>query len=201
MILFGCPNPSCRRRYEVPDNRAGKSTYCANAACGWRIRVPFPRPQAEAMPGQLLDNETGSVIKDWWQEPPKPKSRTRLTEEDEQDDDAQPFIRHRSNDAAVIIPLAPALSGMALGSVIGPVVMIFPAVFLSQYFPVFGGILEKALAEPWSPARLSLIPVHLFGFGFVGLILGVMVGIVGGLAYPSRSNGKPIFSSRRGGRF
>jgi hypothetical protein len=42
----------------------------------------------------------------------------------------------------------------------------------SQYFPVFGTILEKGFALPWSQARLGLIPVHLAVFGGAGAIVG-----------------------------
>ncbi len=47
----------------------------------------------------------------------------------------------------------------------------------SQYFPVFGGLLEKSLAKPWSPARADLIPVHLITFFFAGVIVGGGFGV------------------------
>jgi hypothetical protein len=47
---------------------------------------------------------------------------------------------------------------------------------VSQYWPVFGGLLELNLAMPWSPARINLIPVHLFAFGLVGAVLGAAGG-------------------------
>lgn len=39
--------------------------------------------------------------------------------------------------------------------------------FLSQYFPVWGGIL--ALGEPFSPARIRLAAGHMIVFGLLGL--------------------------------
>jgi hypothetical protein len=42
---------------------------------------------------------------------------------------------------------------------------------------VFGGILEKVLGQPWSPARKSLIPIHVFAFGLVGILLGGLLGL------------------------
>jgi hypothetical protein len=63
-------------------------------------------------------------------------------------------------------------------------------VFLSQYYPVFGGIIERGLAVPWSEARLSLIPVHLFAFGLAGLFLGALGGVgVGLFAFAPWGNG------------
>lgn len=50
------------------------------------------------------------------------------------------------------------------------------AVLLSQLAPVFGGILERSWAQPFSPARLGLIPIHLFAFGVVGIAIGVGLG-------------------------
>jgi hypothetical protein len=47
---------------------------------------------------------------------------------------------------------------------------------------VFGGFIELNLAEPWSPARLNLIPIHLFVFGLVGLFLGAGGGLFLGIA-------------------
>lgn len=55
----------------------------------------------------------------------------------------------------------------------GAVVLGSVGLFMSQFYPVFGGVIEKALAKPFSPARLSLIPIHLFAFGLAGTALGV----------------------------
>ena len=53
---------------------------------------------------------------------------------------------------------------------------------LSQYCPVFGGFIEKSVAEPWSSIRISLIPIHIFVFGLIAFIfgagLGALIGIV-----------------------
>ena len=46
-------------------------------------------------------------------------------------------------------------------------------VVASQYFPIFGGF-EK-LGQPWSPARQSLIGIHVFGLGAAGAALAVLV--------------------------
>jgi hypothetical protein len=44
--------------------------------------------------------------------------------------------------------------------------------FLSQFAPVFGGLFGH-MAGPFSEIRIRLIPIHLFVFGVVGLVLGV----------------------------
>jgi len=54
--------------------------------------------------------------------------------------------------------------GVALGCAVGLVA--------SQYFPIFGGF-EK-LGEPWSPARKSLIGIHVLGLGATGAGLAVL---------------------------
>jgi hypothetical protein len=59
-----------------------------------------------------------------------------------------------------------------IGALSGGGLLAFIGLLLSQYWPVFGGALERALAEPWSPARISLIPIHLFAFTIVGVLGG-----------------------------
>ncbi len=88
MIVFACPNPACRKRYKVADDRAGKKTTCANPSCGMRIQVPKPAP----LPGDLIDEETGAVLKDWRDERPEPT--TRLPAREPQQDDL-PLRRSR----------------------------------------------------------------------------------------------------------
>ena len=60
-----------------------------------------------------------------------------------------------------------------IGAGIGFGVGEFLAIPVSQHVPVFG-TWEK-LGEPWSPARLSLIPIHLFAFGLAGVLLGGLI--------------------------
>lgn len=186
MIVFECPNPACRRRYKVADDRAGKVTTCANPACGQRIQVPYPPSNPPPVPGYLIDEETGAVVKDWRdeqpQEKPRPRGRERVPEPDYHEPYPSRRRRGRSKSGAVRSPILPTLLGAALGAV----VMTPPAVFLSQYWPVFGGVLEKALAAPWSPARVSLIPIHLLAFWLVGVVLGGAAGLL-------------LAQSRRGG--
>jgi hypothetical protein len=64
-----------------------------------------------------------------------------------------------------------SIVGAALGSL-----LFLPIGFLSsQFFPFFGGWLS-AIAEPFSPARLQLMPAHLIGFGILGGLLGALSG-------------------------
>src|SRR5262249_12682702 len=72
----------------------------------------------------------------------------------------------------------PAVRAGLLGAAVGVGVGGFLAVVLSQYWPVFGGLLERSLAEPWSPARRGLIPVHVFVFALVGIVLGGGIGVL-----------------------
>jgi len=48
-------------------------------------------------------------------------------------------------------------------------------VFVSQYMPIFGGVLEKKLAQPWSEARIGLIGEHVLVLAGVGAALGFLL--------------------------
>ena len=85
MIVFACPNPACRKRYKVADDRAGKRTTCANPSCVMRIQVPHPPLKPAPVTGELIDEETGAVPKDWRDEQ-LPKEPRRHIREPEQED-------------------------------------------------------------------------------------------------------------------
>jgi uncharacterized membrane protein YeaQ/YmgE (transglycosylase-associated protein family) len=68
-----------------------------------------------------------------------------------------------------------------IGALVGTCICAAIGLHSSQYWPVFGGFIEKSLAEPWSPARESLIPEHLLAFGLLGGILCGMAGACFGL--------------------
>lgn len=72
--------------------------------------------------------------------------------------------RPRRANGAVPPPVRWGAIGAAAGAAI--------SLPVSQFTPVFGGILA-AIGDPFTPARLSQIPIHLFGFGLTGLALGV----------------------------
>jgi len=59
-----------------------------------------------------------------------------------------------------------------LGAIIGGLVGYLSA----NYFPIFGGFLITAVAEPFSEARMSLVPQHMLLFAFVFGIIGFLVG-------------------------
>jgi len=65
---------------------------------------------------------------------------------------------------------------MVLSGITGAVLLAVVGLVSSQYFPVFGGIIEKALATPWSQVRLTLIPAHVFIFAVVGAFFGGAIG-------------------------
>ncbi|MBY0523424.1 MAG: hypothetical protein K2R98_08490 [Gemmataceae bacterium] len=70
---------------------------------------------------------------------------------------------------------SPAAAALRFG-IWGAIISAPAAILSSQFFPVFANMLERALADPFSPARLSLIPIHLFAFSTVGFLLGCVVG-------------------------
>ncbi|HEY1601737.1 MAG TPA: hypothetical protein VGG64_19205 [Pirellulales bacterium] len=67
---------------------------------------------------------------------------------------------------------APNTLAIVMGAFMGAIVLGCSGLLSSQYVPVFGGFLERTLAEPFSPARLSIIPVHLFVFVPLGALCG-----------------------------
>ena len=68
-------------------------------------------------------------------------------------------------------------TAMILFPLLGAAVAVIPAILLSQHAPVFGGFIERGLAEPWSEARLSLMPVHLFAFCLAGAFVGLIAAL------------------------
>lgn len=74
--------------------------------------------------------------------------------------------RRRDRSSAIA---AAAIHGLLIGLTVGSGI----GLLFSQYWPVFTTFkLELYLAEPWSPARINLIPIHLFVFGLVGGVIG-----------------------------
>ena len=69
-------------------------------------------------------------------------------------------------------PAKPFDIGLALsfGIVAGNV-----GLFVAHYAPIFGSILERGLAQPFSPARWSIVPVHAFVFFWIGVAFSVLV--------------------------
>jgi hypothetical protein len=73
-------------------------------------------------------------------------------------------------------PARSVVTWCIFGGLLGAGATVPIALLLSQFAPVFGGFLERNLAHPFSPARLGLIPVHLFAFGVVGVAIGAGIG-------------------------
>lgn len=69
-----------------------------------------------------------------------------------------------------------AVAGLACGVVIG--------VWLSQYHPIFGGL--AVMGQPWSPARMSLIGVHVITLGVISTIAGTGIGVLLGVSMSPR---------------
>lgn len=68
------------------------------------------------------------------------------------------------------------LSVLGAGLAVGVTASLW-SIWISQNYPIFGG-LEK-LGEPWSPARMSLIPIHAVTFAIGGFVAGsAMAGVV-----------------------
>ena len=51
---------------------------------------------------------------------------------------------------------------------------IFIGVLSANYFPITGGFLMQ-FAQPWSDARMSLIPAHVVIFGVIGAMIGLFI--------------------------
>lgn len=72
MIVFACPNPACRKRHQATDDAAGEVVECDGPGCGYRLVVPTLH-KPEPVMGEVVDLETGAVMKDWRTEPPSPR--------------------------------------------------------------------------------------------------------------------------------
>lgn len=83
---------------------------------------------------------------------------------------SRPPNQSRTKRSRTIV-LTSIVSGFATASALA-----FVGVALSQYWPVFGGTLERGMAQPWSPARVGLIPIHVFVFALVGVVAGSLLG-------------------------
>ena len=76
--------------------------------------------------------------------------------------DAKLFIEEPSSKLEIIfLPGILLVAGVLFG------------VLLSQYSPIFGGI--ATAGAPWSPARQSLIGVHVFTGGGLGAGIGILI--------------------------
>lgn len=51
------------------------------------------------------------------------------------------------------------------------------AYYIAHHNPVFGGIIV-AMAQPYSPARESVVPIHMFAFGLAGVAIGTILGVL-----------------------
>ena len=91
----------------------------------------------------------------------------------ELEDDREPVRRRTSRKTQPNL-----LKTVVVWSLLGTGVLAALGIFLSQFAPVFGGFLENNLARPFSPARLRLIPIHLFAFGLVGGLIGAAIPIL-----------------------
>ncbi|MCC7419849.1 MAG: hypothetical protein IT428_06195 [Planctomycetaceae bacterium] len=68
-----------------------------------------------------------------------------------------------------------------VGGVSWGIIFVILSIPISQFVPVFGGVMEKAMAKPLSPARLAGIPIHVFVFGLLGILFGALGGAVSGM--------------------
>lgn len=68
-----------------------------------------------------------------------------------------------------------------VGAVSWGIIAVLAAIPISQYIPVFGDFVDKAMAQPWSPARLSGVTIHMFVFGLLGILFGALGGAISGM--------------------
>ena len=66
-----------------------------------------------------------------------------------------------------VVGLVVALA--VLGGIVG--------LLVSQYFPIFGGVITVGrIAPPWTPHLRTVIGPHVFAFAATGASIGVLVG-------------------------
>jgi len=108
----------------------------------------------------------------------QPQGVDDLPQEQFQPEERQSYRDCRHEGHANGLP--PIARSAIIGGVIGLVAGMFFGLLSSQFFPMFAGVLERNLAQPFSPARLGLIPIHLFLLGLIGSVIGAVVGVVAG---------------------
>lgn len=170
-IRFLCP--ACKVSIRAKDDRGGQTVRCP--ACDAPCVVPVPQgeliqeappppppppPQFEAEPEQA-DADPFSF------DAPRPRRRRAQPEyEDDDDEHYRRRLVRRSNAGPRAVSCG----------IFGAIVMAGVGLGLSQYFPVFGSLLERNIAEPWSPARMGLIPLHVLVFACLGAFFGGLAG-------------------------
>jgi hypothetical protein len=192
--------PSCGKKLKAPDQAAGKTLSCPN--CQGKINIPMetirlpatsarkgPPPLPPVLPSEIeYDGEITEAYEPEDQESgPKPIRRrekdclscgeavaekARVCKHCGADPDEEPMPKSGKNARQSGKGPSTFHSKIIRGALMCGFLFACLGFLLSQYYPVFGGILEKAVGEPWSPARKSLIPIHLFVFGLIGLLIG-----------------------------
>ncbi len=83
-----------------------------------------------------------------------------------------------------------------VGGSLGLASSIGSGVWVSQFHPIFGSIFERhPEMEPFGPARMGLIPIHVFVFGLVGIALGSALGAAFAMLF---TGGAPPLDRPRG---
>ncbi len=93
----------------------------------------------------------------------------------------QAMMLPHSRRKATIPPIVKITLWIIFMAFAGALVMCAAAIFVSQYAPIFGGVLDRTFAEPWSPVRVSLISIHIFALGLSGCVFGGFLGFMIGL--------------------
>ncbi|MDE2097166.1 MAG: hypothetical protein KGL39_07960 [Patescibacteria group bacterium] len=167
-IRFACPY--CQAKIKTKPKNAGARIKCPG--CQLPIEVPVPK-------GQQIAGENEVLLLDEAVQEDKPI----LLPDAPSESDEYPVIlgdRPRRESYRSFRGHPNAAGQLLAWGALGAVAASLVGLASSQYFPVFGGIIEKGLATPWSPPRMSLIPIHLFGFSIVGAFFGGAFGYVTG---------------------
>ncbi len=159
--MIRVPCPSCNVTIKCPDSAAGKKGSCPR--CKQPVIVPVPEGGLTPPPCPL---PVEPIL-------PQPQPNDPAAVFNFEALPQNPYASEVDDPAAVRERL---IKGGLVGAFVGSLVFAGIGIFLSQYWPVFGDFLEKSLAQPWSPARESLIPIHVFVFSIVGFVLGGILG-------------------------
>jgi len=169
--FLNCDN--CGLKKSVDAKYASRRVKCPS--CGQTVHVLAQTPLEVTVPPPISSHQ---------QSPPHVESPPPFIDTSRSSSNTTTRQRPNLNSAKKLI----LFSGFC--GVTSSAAMATLGLFLSQYWPVFGGVLEKVLAQPWSPARTGLIPIHIFVFSLTGLILGAGFGAAFVTLVASNKNGR-----------
>lgn len=182
---------SCGKLLNIPEELSGKRVRCPGCRQAFLVEYPPPiqnEPQPVVdepppitdepppvqcvpvpVPAEPAPAEPGPVLQEPQQEDYRPPASSSSDTRYRPGYASRDFSRYANKtDGQEVVRAA------IVGAVVGTIAMVVLGVLVSQYWPMFGGLVSL-IGEPFSPARLHYLPVHCIVFGICGAVLGAIV--------------------------